>query len=515
MKTVIGIDYGTQSARALLVDAATGEVLCSHSIRYPHGVTEGELASAQDYEEALEALLQAVTPEQYRSTVAGICVDATSLTLVPLAADGRVLCQLPGYENHPQAQIKLWKRHAAQTQADEALKLAQKCNLPILRRTGGSISSEWTLPKLLEMRDEAPELYAHMDCALDLCDFLTFRLTGEISRSTGSLSFKSLWAQDLGFPADGWLKSLRPGFAVEYRRLMRGPAVPPASRAGWLSEAWRTKLGLPEKVAVASGVLDGHTGPAALGALEPGDAALIIGTSNVLAILTKELHEVKDICGIAKDAFAPGFYCIDSGQNCTGDMLEWYVTHALPACTGGENPHQWLASHVKNPWECHLTAADWWNGSRNAPCDLNLSGLIMGLCLDTRPEEIYLALLQSIACGTREIIDSCEKQGVKIRRLVASGGVALKNPLLMQEYANILNRTIQVGEITEGPAMGSAILAAVAGGVYPTVQEAYQHMGVRAFTAYEPDSIHRNQYEALYQRNHRLRQLAAAFHQEA
>ena len=216
MKTVIGIDYGTQSARALLLSAEDGRVLASYSSPYPHGILPGDLCSAEDYEDLLYILLRKVTPEEYRSTVAGICVDATSMTLVPVAADGEILGRKPEFANEPHAQIKLWKCHSAQAQAKEAEDLARKMNAAFIRRTGGRISSEWMLPKLLKIRDEAPEIYEKIDLAFDLCEFFTYRLTGEIHRGTGSMGFKANWSPEQGFPDRDFMEALRPGFADEY-----------------------------------------------------------------------------------------------------------------------------------------------------------------------------------------------------------------------------------------------------------------------------------------------------------
>lgn len=519
MRTVIGLDYGTQAARALLIDAANGQVLCSHTVRYPHGVMEGNLASADDYENALEELLRAVTPEEYRHTVMGICVDATSMTMVPLAADGRILCRLPGLENETHAQIKLWKRHNAQPQAEEALALAREMHCPFLGRTGGTISSEWILPKLLETRDEAPDIYSQMDAAMDLCEFLTYRLTGTLLRSAGAMSFKCLWARDLGMPPADYLDALRPGFAKEYAHLLRGEVYSPGDCVGTLHPDWCEKLGLPLDVKIATGVLDGHTSMIALGALEEGDATLVVGTSNVLSIQTGQLHEVEGICGIALDGVSKGLYGIDAGQGCTGDMLEWFMNHAAAASVVKEaaekdiSVHQLLMERVQNPWENTVMAVDWWNGSRNTPCDLSLSGVLAGMKMDTRPEDIYLALLQSIVCGTREIMEQCESYGIQVSRVLATGGITGKNPLLMQEYANILNRTILVGQFAEGPALGSAIFAAVAAGIYETPLEASRHMGVQKFTRYEPDQTHRADYEKLFRRNHALRKMTMELNQ--
>lgn len=512
MKTVIGIDYGTQSARAVLADTATGQVLSSHTVRYPHGVMPGDLACAADYENGLDELLCAVTLPAYRDSIVGICVDATSFTLVPMSPDGKILCTLPGFETEPHAHIKLWKRHTAQAQACEALSLAKATSQPFLSRTGGALSCEWMLPKLMEIRDEAPRVWQRLDMALDLCEFLTYRLTGSVTRSTGSMGYKGLWASDLGFPADGYLDMLRPGLGAAYCHLLRGEVLQPGALAGHLSSQWRTRLGLRQSVAVAAGMLDGHTGIAALGAFEPGDAALVLGTSSVLTIQTEALYEIEGITGVVLGGLMPGLYGLEGGQSCTGDMLEWYMQEALPGSLRDEaaarsiSPHQLLCERIIRPWESDLIAVDWFNGSRNLPCDLTLSGALWGLTLQTKPETIYLALLQSIVCGTREILEHCAASGVKVNRLLATGGIAKKNPLLMQLYADVLHQDVHAGQHYEGPALGAAIYAAVAAGAYMTLPEACAHMGVKAFTVYRPQSGRQKEYALLYQKNHVARQ---------
>lgn len=519
MRTVIGLDYGTQSARAVLVDADTGAVLCSHAVRYPHGVMPGDLASAQDYEDALVELLEAVTHNEYKKTIAGICVDATSLTLVCVDESGTALALLPELANREQAQIKLWKRHTAQKQADEALALAKAMDEPFLGRTGGTISCEWTLPKLMEIRDEDPGVWERINAVFDLCEYLTFRLTGELTHCAGSMCFKGLWARDLGMPSKEFLDALRPGLGDDYARMLRGPVLGPGDKAGCLKKELRERFGLNEDVAVACGILDGHTALVALGALNAGDAALVLGTSSVLTIQTKQLHEIEGICGIAMDGLTKGLYGIDSGQSGTGDMLEWYMNNALPVSVWREaeekkiSPHQALMERVERPWENPVAAADWWNGSRNAPCDLSLPGTITGMNLTTKPEQIYLALLQAIVCGTGAIIDQCGRYGVKVDRLLVTGGIAGKNPLLMQEYANLLNLPVSVGQVAEGPALGAAIFAAVAAGIYESPVQAHARMGIRDFIEYRPETEHRAEYEALYRRNRALRENIIRFNQ--
>lgn len=513
MKAVVGIDYGTQSGRAILVDAENGHVLREHSIPYPHGVIADGLASAEDYETVLLQLLENVLTEEYRDSVLSICVDATSLTIVPVDRNGVVLCHRAAFADRKHAQIKLWKYHGAQAQADEALNLAKIMDEPFIRRTGGSLSSEWMLPKVLQIRDEDPEVYAEMDMALDLCEYLTFRLTGTVTRSKSAMGFKGQWVEDLGFPSDNYLNTLRPGFAAEFKNLMRGPILRACDVAGTLLPELARRLGLRENVVVASGVIDGHTSMAALGAMKEGDGTIVVGTSNVIAIQGTRMQEIPDICGVVKDGMIPDTYAIEAGQNCTGDMLEWYMNNMLPygiwqqAQERKVSPHQVLLEMIEEPWKNTLAIADWWNGSRCAPSDLKLRGAMSGLSLTTRPQDIYLALLQAIVCGTRTQLELCEKYGITVTRIVATGGMTAKNPILMQQYASILNQKIYVGQVKEGPALGTAIFAAVAAGIYSTTEEAYEAMGVHDFTVYEPDTEHRTEYEIIYRNNRRLRTL--------
>lgn len=312
-KTVIGVDFGTQSARAVLVNAENGEIIYSCRKEYPYNSTPvpaidcaENLPCATDYEMTLYELLRNVIPEEYRKTVAGICVDATSLTMVLLAEDGRALSELDGWSEAAHARVKLWKYHRAQEKADEALNLARNLQEPFLGRTGGSISCEWMLPKLLEVRDEAPEIYSKIDLAMDLCEFLTFRLTGQLVRSIGSLSYKCLWAEDLSFPERTFLNGLRAGFYEEYCHFLRGDVRKLGECAGVLRSELTKRWGLPEQIPVATGMLDGHTSLATMGAFEPGDAALIVGTSNVCTVQDRKLQELKDVCGVAQDGMVTG-----------------------------------------------------------------------------------------------------------------------------------------------------------------------------------------------------------------
>lgn len=520
MGLMIGVDFGTQSARAVLMCAQTGEMLAQAEAHYAHPLMESALVYGEDYDKALEELLMQLCTHPRRAEIAGICVDATSPTIVPLAADGQLLSAHLNSEVHPLALVKLWKRHSAQAQAERALALAREMNEPFLKQTGDTVSSEWTLPKLLETCEDDPAAFEKMDLAMDLCDYLTLRLTGRVTRAISSLSFKSQWSQETGFPSAAYLDALHPGFARRYAHLLRGDVLLPGQAAGELSDAWKARLGLSQRVVVAGGQQDGFTPPVALGAVEDGSAALVLGTSTVIMLQSGTPCTVEGLCGVVRSGAVPGLYSIEGGQNCTGDMLGWYMAHMLPedcareASERGISAHTLLSQRAVRPWENRLIAIDWWNGSRSAPCDLTLSGLVMGMTLASRPEDIYLAMLQGMAVGTRETIEQCRRNGATFTAIRATGGVAKKNPLLMQQYADILGMPIDVADIEQGGAQGAAILAAVAAGEHATIAAACSAMSAKQFKRYVPDEAHRAEYERLYHRAAKARIRIAALERE-
>lgn len=521
-KYVIGIDYGTQSARAVVVQTSDGTLVGAQACAYPHGVLsealpdgtplgdQFALAVAEDYLEVLEstvigAMQQAdICPD----AVVGLCVDATSYTLVPTDAEYRPLSLRAEFKNRPQSYIKLWKHHAAQSQTERSKAIAREMQMSFLEYCGGEMSSEWTIPKLLEIRENDPEVYVQMAYAFDLCDFLTLMLTDKLTRGIGSVSFKSNWVDGEGYPSAEYLERLGTGFSEEYLRLMNGEIIRPGQRAGTLCAEMAKRLGLPEGISVAGGILDGHTSLPTSGLYKAGDVSLVIGTSNVSAVMTD--RHVKPPAGsvLAMDGFVPGLYAIDSGQSCTGDMLGWYMKNMLPAEITQAAESQGVSTYdilnaraeASEPWCCPLTVLDWWNGNRNVMCNLNLRGSIQGMTLGTRPEDIYIAMVQGIACGTRKILDTCEENGVEIKNIVACGGIPQKNTFMMQQYANILNRPLRVVCANEGPAMGSAIFAACAAGVYESFEQAVHHMQGRSFVEYLPQFEHCGDYERIYQR---------------
>ncbi len=537
---VIGIDYGTLSARAMVARTSDGLVLSSCAQPYAHGVLttalpdgtplpqDFALAVPADYLAVLKVTVQAAIHEAGipMECIVGIGVDATSCTVVPTDDTGTALAELPEFSGEPHAYIKMWKHHAAQPQADRLERLAVAEDAAFLKRCGNHISCEWMIPKIMEVREHAPQVYAKAHRFSDLCDWLTWRLTGELVRSTGAAGFKCHWSDDMGYPPPEFYNRLLPGFGGELMQKLAGRVRQIGSRAGYLSDEAAQWLGLPAGIAVAVGSLDGHSSVAALGILEPGDAALVVGTSNVMTFLSEELQEIDGICGVAYGGLTPGHFGYDTGQNCTGDMLDWFVKNCVPAYytatarQRGITVHELLCEKAihRKPEKNHLTVLDWWNGNRNIIGDMSLTGLIWGFTLHTAPEDIYCAMLQAIACGTKKIVDHCGDYGIPFRSIAACGGIPNKNPLLMQQYANILGMPVRVAAFQNTPALGACIYAAAAAGAacggYDTLEDAVRAMKVREFHTYEPQTEYHDNYQRIYHRFCLLHDAAKGLHEE-
>lgn len=522
---VIGVDYGTLSARAVVVDASDGAILSSCTYPYPHAVMtdslptgeklgpEWALASGEDYDEGLIRVIRGALAEAPIDPmdVVGIGVDGTSFTMVLTDEAGEILSKKPEFARRPHAHIKLWKHHTAQPQALRLQEAAEAARAPFLARCGFVPSCEWALPKLMEVRELDREVYDSAAYALDLCDYITWKLTGKRTRSLNSAGFKSNYVPGIGYPDKAFLSSLYEDgdFGEEYHRLMDGPVLAQGACIGPLDPDMADQLGLSPRVMVGPGMIDGHTSIMAVGMCEPGEATLVVGTSIVLSILSEELAEIPGVCGVCMGGFGPDLCAVDTGQNCTGDMLNWYMENALPASVEREalaegiSPHDLLSRKAaeSEPWNNSLTVMDWWNGNRNILCDMSLRGSIQGLSMDTRPEDIYCALMQGIVCGTRHIIERCAEYGAPVKKLVCCGGIPCKNPFLMQQYANILHMPVEATTVSEGPALGSAVFGAMAAGLYPTLEEAEKRMMLKERVLYTPDLEHADAYERIYRRS--------------
>ena len=513
-KYVIGLDYGTLSARALLADTDTGRAAATADFAYPHGVmTQGlpegwALQHPQDYLDALLALIPQVMRESGVSPadVIGLGLDCTACTAFPVDSAGVPLCFLPRWRQEPHAYAKLWKHHAAQARAERITEIAAARGESWLLRYGGKVSGEWGLPKLWELLDEAPALFAAMHSWAEAGDWLVWQLTGRETRNACAASYKHFYQPGIGYPAKDFYRAVDPRLEHVIAEHFTAPVIAAGQKAGELTAQMAEKLGLPAGIAVSAASVDAHTCVPAAGITQPGEMLAIIGTSTCVMTLSDTDHAVPGICGTARDAILPGFYASEAGQSCVGDLLAWFCDHCVPgeyrrqARESGQGIHQYLTALAERqfPGESGLLALDWWNGNRSVLVDFDLSGLLLGMTLQTRPEEIYRALLESTACGLRVIVENFREHGVPVKRLLATGGIPRKNALAMQIYADVLGMPIQVTDAEQGAALGSAIYAAAAAGRYPSLQAAIRAMATPVRTVYTPIPGQKAVYDELY-----------------
>jgi len=515
---VVGVDFGTLSGRAVVGRAADGEELGEAEHVYAHAVMSSQLAASgaalppnwalQDPEDYIEVLRQAVpaavaTAGVNPATVVGIATDFTACTVLPVLADGTPLCRLDAWREHPHAWVKLWRHHAAQPQADRITDLAAARGEPWLGRYGGRISSEWEFAKGLQLLEEDPGAYAAMDRFVEAADWIVWQLCGVELRNECTAGYKGIY-QDGRYPGEDYLAALNPQFAGFADKL--SPAIAAlGGRAGGLTAAAAGWTGLREGIAVAVGNVDAHVTAPAAGITEPGRMMAIMGTSTCHVMLGEQLAEVPGMCGVVRGGIVPEQWGYEAGQSGVGDIFAWYVEAGVPpayheqARALGISVHEHLSAlgAAQNVGEHGLIALDWWSGNRSVLVDHELSGVLVGMTLATRPHEVYRALIEATAFGTRKIIDTFNDAGVGVREFVAAGGL-LKNEPLMQCYADVIGLPISVIDSDQGPALGSAMHAAVAAGVHPDIYAAARAMGRLRRDVYEPDAERASAYDGLY-----------------
>ncbi|MFB9625908.1 ribulokinase [Nonomuraea helvata] len=518
---MVGVDFGTLSGRAVVVRVSDGAELGSAVHEYAHRVIEHSLPgsgkrlgpdwalqSPQDWIDVLKiAVPQAiaaagVAPED----VIGVGTDFTACTVLPTTADGTPLCfETP---DEPHAWPKLWKHHAAQPHADRINELAARRGESWLPRYGGKISSEWEFAKGLQVLEEAPEVYARAERWIEAADWIIWQLTGVESRNICTVGYKGIF-QDGGYPSEEYLAELNPGFAGFASKLATGQVgekvngttlAPLGGLAGRVTAQASEWTGIPEGAAVAVGNVDAHVTAAAADAVRPGQMVAIMGTSTCHIMPSDRLAEVPGMCGVVRDGIVPGLWGYEAGQSAVGDIFAWFVDNF-----GGELDHERLTALAEKQavGEHGLVALDWFGGNRSVLVDHNLSGVIIGQTLATKPEDVYRALIESTAFGARMIVETFEQSGVPVEEFVVAGGL-LKNRFLMQVYADVLRRPLSVIGSDQGPALGSAIHAAVAAGAYPGIEEAAAAMGKRTEAAYVPDEASADAYDRLYAEYRRL-----------
>jgi L-ribulokinase len=515
---VVGVDYGTLSARAVVVRAHDGAELGSAVHEFAHGVidsvlpgTGAELApdwALQHPGDYIESLREAV-PAALReagvdaSQVVGIATDFTASTPLPVLRDGTPLCSLPELAGRPHAWPKLWKHHAAQRQADRVNELAAERGEPWLARYGGRISSEWEFAKALQVLDEDPEIYERTELWVEAADWIVWQLSGKYVRNVCATGYKAIH-QDGRYPSEDYLRALDERFG-DFAAKLAGPLGELGARAGSLTAEAAGWTGLPEGIAVAVGNVDAHVTAPAARAIEPGQMLMVMGTSTCHIMNGSELAEVPGMCGVVEGGVVPGLWGYEAGQSAVGDIFAWFVEQAVPPAYHDEARRRGVDLHTHlselagalRVGEHGLVVLDWHNGNRSILVDHELSGLIVGLTLATRPEHVYRALLEATAFGTRKIIDAFETSGVPVRELIAAGGL-IKNPVVMQIYADVCRRRIHVIDSGQGPALGSAMHAAVAAGVHADIRAAAEAMGKVRRDAFVPDDERAAAYDGLY-----------------
>ena len=526
-KYAIGVDFGTESGRAVLVDVADGSEVATAVYPYSHAVIDeklpipGEeidlepdwaLQDPQDYIRTFQSAIPGVLEQSKAKPedVIGIGIDFTACTMLPVKQDGTPLCDLPEFRRQPHAWVKLWKHHAAQPEADKINATARRMGQKWLDRYGGKISSEWFFSKVLQILNDAPEVYAAADRLLEAADWVVWQLTGVETRNSCTAGYKAIWSKREGFPDKSYFKALNPQLENVVDEKMTRDIRPIGDRAGGLTEQAALWTGLRPGTAVAIANVDAHVAVPAASVTETGRMVMIMGTSICHMVLGDAEHVVPGMCGYVEDGIIPGLFGYEAGQSCVGDHFAWFVENCVPALYEGEAQKRMIDIHqlleekaaILKPGESGLLALDWWNGNRSVLVDVDLTGLLLGATLATKPEEIYRALIEATAYGTRVIVDTFQENGVPIRELVACGGLPEKNKLLMQIYADVTGREIRVTASKQTPALGSAMFGAVAAGKaaggYDSIYDAAQKMAHLKTETFKPIPANQKVYGKLF-----------------
>ena len=523
-KYSIGLDYGTQSGRAVLVDVSSGEVIAQATKMYTHGVIDEFLPDGTklepdwaiehpaDYIEVLEVTVPAVLKESGvdPADVIGMAIDFTACTMLPVDKEGMPLCFREDLKSVPHAWLKLWKHHAAQYEANKLNQIAEERGEDFLARYGGKISSEWMFPKIMQILDEAPEIYDMADRFMEATDWVTMQMTGAEARNSCTAGYKAMWHKKKGYPSKDFFKALDPRLENVVEDKLSTNIFPQGAKAGELTEAMAAKTGLLPGTAVAVANVDAHVAVPAVGITGPNKMLMIIGTSTCDIMCSEVEKEVPGMCGVVEDGVLPGFYGYEAGQSCVGDHFEWFVKNCVPASyydeakEKGISVYKLLGQKADNLkiGESGLVALDWWNGNRSVLVDVDLTGMMLGMTLTTKAEEMYRALIEATAYGKKMIIDTFEEAGVPVDELYACGGIAKKDPMMMQIYADVTNKEIFIGESDQAPALGSAMFGAVAAGAakggYDSIFDAAKVMGKVEERTYKPIPENVEAYSKLY-----------------
>ena len=522
-KYALGLDFGTLSVRALFVDIETGEEAATAVYEYPHGVmTEAlpdgtplppdfALEHPHDFLEGLEYVVPAgmraggILPEQ----VIGIGVDITTATVLAVDEEGTPLSDYPEFASRPEAWMKLWKHHGAMQMAERMLEVARERKESWLNFYGDWLSGELFMPKAVELAVNDPEVFERTHNLIEAADWIVWKLTGEVTRSAALAGCNSLYRYDTGYPSKEYFKAVYPEAENVPDKLV-GRIAPLGSCAGYLIPEMAAKLGLLVGTPVGVGMIDSHSAVMGCGASQIGDMVSTIGTSANNMLNAVEGPGIPGIYSAAPDANIPGLFGYEGGQNCVGDALAWYVDYCVPASyveaakAEGVNIHAYLQARAERlkPGESGLIALDWFNGVRTPLMDFSLTSAIVGLSVRTKPEEIYRALVEAVVFGNKQIIDVYEEAGCPVNRIIAAGGIPMKNSMMMQIYADVTNKDIYLCGSAQTCARGSAILGAAAAGPEvhgcKDIYELIDKLGKLSDVVYHPIPENVEKYKKIY-----------------
>ncbi|MGD2294842.1 MAG: ribulokinase [Candidatus Aminicenantes bacterium] len=524
----LGLDFGTNSCRSLIVDLEDGRELASEVVPYPSG-QDGILLDSKDPNVARqnpgdylfcmeESVRTAIAQAKYVDqgfdalNIVGIGIDTTGSSPMPVDDEGTPLAFSPDFEGNLDAMVWLWKDHSSYAEAASITRGAEDIRPEYLAKIGGTYSSEWFWSKILHCKKTSLEVFRQAYSFVEICDYIPAVLAGEtnpsrIARSVCAAGHKAMYNETWGgLPDKEFLSSLDPELARLRDRLYE-KAVPSDKLAGRLSKRWAEKLGLKPGIAVAVGAFDAHMGAVGAGVKE-GTLVKILGTSTCDVMVSpkhKGFADIPGVCGIVDGSVLPGYFGIEAGQSAVGDIFLWFVQHHVPDRYGKTFDEKFknleLEASKQRPGEHGLLALDWNNGNRTILVDVRLSGLLLGQTLHTQAYEIYRALIEATAFGALTIVNRIEEFGVSVKEIVNCGGLAVKNPFLMQIYADITGRPMKVSRSDQTCALGAAIFGAVAAGPkksgFQTVEEAQEVMtGIRE--VYEPAADHFAVYQEMY-----------------
>lgn len=520
----LGLDYGTNSVRALLVDAANGQEVGTAVWDYQHG-TDGVILSRDphlarqhpaDYVKGAEVSIRKALAQASRRVrgfspdrVIGIGVDTTGSTPMPVDGEGKPLAFQRRFASTPDAMAWLWKDHTGVAEAEEINKLAREIRPQFVGRCGGIYSSEWFFSKILHCKRTAPDVFKAAYLWVEIADWIPAMLTGtehpdRLAVGVCAAGHKAMFSAEWnGYPDADFLSRLDPALG-DLRSRLRTKATSVDHAVGGLTPEWAKKTGLRPGIPVAAGAFDAHLGAIGAG-IKPGTLVKIIGTSTCdITIVpgSEPPHEVSGLCGIVDGSVLPGYYGLEAGQSAVGDIFNWFVSYIRPHGKAGTHEALARASSRLRPGESGLLALDWNNGNRTVLVDQRLTGLLIGQTLYTTPAEVYRALIEATAFGALTIIDRFEESGTPITEVVNCGGIAEKSPLTMQIYADVTGRPMKISRSAQTCALGSAIAGAVVAGVerggHDNFQAAQEAMTGLKKKVYKPNTAAHEVYVRLY-----------------